>query len=88
MIPAGGLDDPLEVTSDDVEVAEEEEAVSNDDGGIFTATVDEPVVTATEAVGGGCGNGDTTVDVAGDADSPDTAVAVALCRGSRKLDDF
>ena len=88
VIPAGGLEDPLEVTSDDVEVAEEDEAVSNDDeGGIFTATVDEPVLIATEADGGGGGNGDTTVDVEEDADSPDVAVAVALCRGSKKLED-
>ena len=85
MIPAGGLEDPLEVTSDDVDVAEEDEAVSNDEGGIFTIAEDEPVLIATDADGGG--NDDTTVDVADDSDSPNAAVAVALCRGSRKLED-
>jgi len=85
VIPAGGLEDPLEVTSDDVDVAEEDEAVSNDEGGIFTIAEDEPVLIATDADGGG--NDDTTVDVADDSDSPNAAVAVALCRGSRKLED-
>ena len=84
VIPAGGLEDPLEVTSDDVDVADEEEAVSNDDeGGIFTAAV----IAAEADGGGGGGNGDTTVDVAEDADSPDVAVAMALWRGSRKLEE-
>lgn len=85
VIPAGGLEDPLEVTSDDVDVADEEEAVSNDDeGGIFTAAV---IAAEADGGGGGGGNGDTTVDVAEDADSPDAAVAMALWRGSRKLEE-
>merc|ERR1719232_641783 len=50
VIPTGGLEDPLEVTSEVVEVAEEDEAVSNC-GGIFTATVDETDLAATDAVG-------------------------------------
>ena len=65
----------------ELEVAEEDEAVSNC-GGIFTATVDETDLVATDAVGS---NGDTTVDVAEDPESPD--LAEALCRGSTKLED-
>ena len=80
MIPAGGLDDPLEVTSDDVEVAEEEEAVSNEaEGGIFTTAVDEAAAIPVGIVGGG---NDATGDVTEEVGIPDAAATVPVCRGS------